>query len=68
MRLELLRGRDAKLVLLGAGSAVNFILDVLQWCTVNTPARRKISLVYTTRDYDLFQWAMSAISNLVPSL
>lgn len=25
-----------------------------------------VSLVYTTRDYDLFQWAMSAISNLVP--
>lgn len=66
IRLELLRDRDAKLVLLGAGSAVNFILDALQWCTVNKPVRRKISLVYTTRDYDLFQWAMSAFSNLVP--
>lgn len=61
-----MRDRDAKLVLLGAGSAINFILDALQWCTVNTPARRMVSLVYTTRDYDLFQWAMSAISILVP--
>ncbi len=25
-----------------------------------------VSLVYTTRDYDLFQWAMSAVSTLVP--
>mmetsp|Transcript_23315 Transcript_23315/g.36072 ORF Transcript_23315/g.36072 Transcript_23315/m.36072 type:complete len:425 (+) Transcript_23315:884-2158(+) len=66
VRLELLRDRDAKLVLLGAGSAINFILDGLQWCTVNKPARKKISLVYTTRDFDLFQWAMSAISNIVP--
>ena len=33
---------------------------------MNTPARRMVSLVYTTRDYDLFQWAMSAISTLVP--
>jgi hypothetical protein len=65
VRLELLRGRDAKLVLLGAGSAINFILDTLQWCAVNTPARCNISLLYTTRDYDLFQWAMSAISSLV---
>jgi hypothetical protein len=52
--------------LLGAGSAINFILDGLQWCTVNKPARKKISLVYTTRDFNLFQWAMSAISNIVP--
>lgn len=66
IRLELLRDREAKLVLFGAGSAINFILDALQWCTVNTPARRMISVVYTTRDYDLFKWAMSAISTLVP--
>lgn len=62
----MLRDRNDKLVLLGAGSAINFIIDALQWCTVNSPIRRKISLAYTTRDYDLFQWGMNAISNLVP--
>lgn len=66
VRLEMLRDRSDTLVLLGAGSAINFIIDALQWCTVNSPIRRKISLAYTTRDYDLFQWAMTAISNLVP--
>lgn len=70
VRLELLLsskdGDDAPLMLFGAGSAINFIIDALQWCTVNEPARSMISLVYTTRDYDLFQWAMESISCLVP--
>jgi hypothetical protein len=67
VRLELLSINPAPLMLFGAGSAVNFIIDALQWCsTGEIPKRRRISLVYTTRDYDLFQWSMGAISTLVP--
>ncbi|KAL7530803.1 hypothetical protein ACHAWF_003518 [Thalassiosira exigua] len=66
VRIELLSCNEAPLILIGAGSAVNFIIDTLQWCSKNTPIRSQMSLVYTTRDYDLFQWAMDAISNLIP--
>jgi hypothetical protein len=66
VRIELLSRNKAPLILIGAGSAVNFIIDALQWCSKNTPIRSRVSLVYTTRDYDLFQWAMDSISNLIP--
>ena len=66
VRLELLSSKDAPLMLIGEGSAVNFIIDTLQWCSANKPARRQVSLVYTTRDYDLFQWALEVINCLVP--
>ena len=66
VRLELLSFKDAPLILFGAGSAVNFIIDTLQWCSSNRPVRQRVSLIYTTRDYDLFQWAMQVVSGLVP--
>eukprot|EP00578_Thalassiosira_sp_NH16_P020462 CAMPEP_0181094590 /NCGR_PEP_ID=MMETSP1071-20121207/10072_1 /TAXON_ID=35127 /ORGANISM="Thalassiosira sp., Strain NH16" /LENGTH=653 /DNA_ID=CAMNT_0023176925 /DNA_START=220 /DNA_END=2182 /DNA_ORIENTATION=+ len=66
VRLELLSFKDAPLILFGAGSAVNFIIDTLQWCSANRPVRQRVSLIYTTRDYDLFQWAMQVVSGLVP--
>ena len=66
VRLELLSFKDAPLILFGAGSAVNFIIDTLQWCSSNRPVRQRVSLIYTTRDYDLFQWATEVVSGLVP--
>jgi len=53
-------------VLFGAGSAINFIIDTLQWCFSNKVYRPRVSIVLTTRDYNLFQWAMASISSLAP--
>ena len=64
-RLELVSTKKAPLILIGAGSAVNFILDTLQYCCEQKPTRSKIALVYTTRDYHLYLWAMEAISWLL---
>ena len=66
VRLELLTKCASPLILFGAGSAVNFIIDTLEWCSTNKPNRSQISIVYTTRDYNLFQWAMESFSNLLP--
>ena len=65
VRVELLSPSNKPLILFGAGSAVNFIIDALQWSCVNTPVRKKVSIIYTTRDYDLFDWAMASITKLL---
>ena len=65
VRLELLSPSNKPLILFGAGSAVNFIIDALQWSSVNKPVRKKVSLIYTTRDYELFDWAMASITKLL---
>lgn len=65
VRLELLSTSKAPLILLGAGSAVNFIIDALQWSCVNKPVRERVSLIYTTRDYHLFEWTVDMISQLL---
>ena len=65
VRQELLSQSNRPLILLGAGSAVNFIIDALQWSSVNKPVRKKVSIIYTTRDYTLFEWAMASITKLL---
>jgi len=54
-------------VIIGAGSAINFIIDTLQYCSINNNAVRRtnVALLYSTRDLDLFEWAHEALSSLV---
>jgi len=65
VRVELLSPSNKPLILFGAGSAVNFIIDALQWSCVNKPVRKKVSIIYTTRDYNLFGYAMASITKLL---
>ena len=65
VRIELLSPSNRPLILFGAGSAVNFIIDALQWSCVNKPVRKRVSIIYTTRDYELFDWAMASITKLL---
>lgn len=52
------------LVLVGAGSAINFIIDTLQYCSVNKVNRSNASILYSTRDLHLFKWVCNTVSQL----
>lgn len=66
LRHGLLAKRGEPLILFGAGSAISFILDALQWCSKNDSGRSHLSVVYTTRDFNLFKWCKEALCNLLP--
>lgn len=51
-------------VLVGTGSAVNFLLDALQYCATEPPACHSVQIVYSTRDLALFSWCWQAVTNL----
>jgi len=65
IKLGLIAKDSKPLVLVGAGSAINFILDSLHWCCKNTPGNNNVSIVYTTRDLHLFEWSKKAVSTLL---
>ena len=65
LRYALCADKVSPVVLIGAGSAINFIIDTLQFCTANKINRHNISILYTTRDLNLFEWANEAINSLV---
>jgi len=62
------------IVLIGAGSAVNFILDFLLWLGSlknggETPGtNRIIKIIYTTRNVTLFQWAVESYASVMSHL
>ena len=58
--------KQSQLVIFGAGSAINFILDSLQFCSVTKAHRPNVSILYTTRDLALFEWVHEVVSRLVP--
>ena len=66
LRYALLAKKQSPLVIFGAGSAINFILDTLQFCSVTKASRPNVSILYTTRDLDLFEWVHEVVSRLVP--
>ena len=65
LRYALGSNETSPVVIIGAGSAINYIIDALQYCAVNKVRRSNVTILYSTRDLDLFEWANEAISNLV---
>lgn len=65
LRYALCADKVSPVVLIGAGSAINFIIDALQFCTGKKITRHNVYILYTTRDLNLFEWANEAISSLV---
>jgi len=75
---ELSRGHKT-IMLIGAGSAVNYIFDFLLWLG-STHARHNhptddngetahpIAVIYTTRDDDLFEWAAASLAAVLDHL
>ena len=66
IRHSLLAKKNEPLILFGGGSAINFIIDALQWCSNNDSGRSHLFVVYTTRDFILFEWCKETLSNLLP--
>ena len=57
-----------RVVLIGAGSAINYLLDCLQWCCADVVGNCPlfpVKIVYSTRDRALFHWCYEAIVNLL---
>ncbi len=70
LKFSILAQNDAPVVVFGTGSACNFILDMLQWCTKNAESnvsqmQMPVSINYSTRDPHLFKWVKRAVYNLV---
>ena len=62
--------RSNPLVVIGTGSAINYIIDMLLWLLANDsvvslPTTTKV--VYSTRDSDLFRWVVKSICQLLTS-
>ena len=69
------------LVVIGAGSAINYIIDMLQYCIAASKSTtttmiageddqqqkedRVVTILYSTRDIKLFQWAYDTLSSLL---
>ncbi|KAL7532403.1 hypothetical protein ACHAWF_004125 [Thalassiosira exigua] len=63
--IALLTPGEAPVILFGAGSAVNFIVDTLQWCAMNKPQRGKLHSCTRPGTTTSFPglWGASLISN-----
>ncbi|VEU34734.1 unnamed protein product [Pseudo-nitzschia multistriata] len=57
---SLLRKDDRQTVLIGTGSGVGYVLDVLQWKKEYAP-KRQIKILFSTRDAELFKWVKDTI-------
>lgn len=53
-------------VLIGAGSAINYILDAIQYCARDAyKPLHPVKVIYSTRDLELYKWCFQGISNLL---
>ena len=67
--------KERPIVLIGAGSAVNYILDFLLWLstvkineTDPVEGQQRIKIIYTTRDVHLFQWSVDSFATITSQL
>ena len=57
---------EKPIVLIGAGSAINYIIDAVQYC-MHDPPLHPVKIVYSTRDRQLFDWCFQNLSSLLSS-
>jgi len=61
----------SSIVIVGAGSAVNFILDTLIWLGSKNDEAGKfphITIIYTSRDENLFEWSTNTFAEVMEKL
>ena len=62
------KSNKREMILVGAGSAVNFILDFLLWLSSVKDMNRAINIIYTTRNHKLFEWTTASFAAVIPRL